>query len=123
MSRRGAAGRFGIGERAHLVRFERRGRWQGRPGLIDARMAAPALDRVAGVGPFGLGPHQVGQPRAVDELVDHPRRHQRRLRGDRRGGEGEGELFSHLQLEFPHPGLSDIWEAARDEALKYPNIC
>ena len=29
----------------------------------------------------------------------------------------------HLQLEFPHQGLSDIWEAARDEALKYPNIC
>ena len=29
----------------------------------------------------------------------------------------------HQQLEFRHPGLSDIRGAARDEALKYPNIC
>ena len=29
----------------------------------------------------------------------------------------------HLQLVFPPLGQANIWEAARDEALKYLDIC
>jgi hypothetical protein len=59
---------------------------------IDAHMRAAALLGIAGIGPFGIHPLEKGQPRAVDMLVDHAHRHQRRLAGGGRRGKLEREL-------------------------------
>ena len=48
---------------------------------VDPPVGVTALHRVGRVGPFALHPLQVGEPRAVDVLVDHARRHQRRVSG------------------------------------------
>ena len=78
--------------RRRFVRFERLGRRQRRARAIDAGMNAIAFDRVARLRPFALRPHEISEPRAIDELVHHPRRNERRVAGDRRRGEVEFEL-------------------------------
>ena len=79
--------------RGGIIGFEHFRRRQRRVGLVDARMDAPALDRVAGLRPFGLGPHKVGEAGAIDEFVHHPRGNKRRLAGHWRSREMEFDLF------------------------------
>src|SRR5580704_18238550 len=43
-------------------------------GAVDATVDAAALDRVGRFGPLALHPFEIGQPRAILELVDYPRR-------------------------------------------------
>jgi len=82
-------------------RLERLRRRQRRVGLVDAGVNPMALGRVAGLRPFALRPHEIGEPRAIDELVDHPRRNERGLPARRRRREMELELVvgrGHLPL-------------------------
>ena len=73
------------GDLLRLV-LQRLGRRQGRTGAVDPGVDAAAFYRVTGLRPLGLRPHEVGEARAVNKLVHHPRRHQRhRTRGRRRG--------------------------------------
>ena len=65
--------------RRRFFGLERLRRRQRRVGLVDAGVNPMALGRVAGLRPFALRPHEIGEPRAIDELVDHPRRDQRRV--------------------------------------------
>ena len=71
--------------------------WGGEPsrGAVDAGMRAPAVGGVTGLGPLPLDPHQIGEPWAVDPLVDHPRRNQCRLA--RRGRRGQRKLWLSLR--------------------------
>ena len=78
--------------RRRFAGLERLRRRQRRAGLVDAGVNAMAFDRVARLRPFALRPHEIGEPRAIDELVHHPRRNQRRIARRRRRGEMEFEL-------------------------------
>ena len=50
---------------------------------VDAPVRVASFDGVGRLDPLALDPLQVGQARAVDELVDHARRHEwRRVGGD-----------------------------------------
>ena len=51
---------------------------------VDAPVRVASFDGIGGFDPLALDPLQVGQARAIDELVDHARRHERR----RIGGDG-----------------------------------
>ena len=70
--------------RCRIGVLEGLGRRQRRARPIDAPVNALAFDRVAGLRPFALGPHEVGQARTIDELVHHARRDERRVAGHRR---------------------------------------
>ena len=56
-------------------------------GLVHPAVDVAALDGVAGVVPLPLDPFQVGESRAIGELVDHAGRQQRHVPGHFREGE------------------------------------
>ena len=74
------------------VLLERLGGRQRRARPVDTGMDAPPVHGVAGLRPLALPPHQVGEARAIDEFVHHPRRNQRRLAARRRRRKRELEL-------------------------------
>src|SRR5208282_5584956 len=92
-----------VSRRAFLS-FERFRRRQRRIRPIDAGVNPMALDRVARLRPFTLRPHEIGEARTIDELVDHSRRDQRRVVTCRRRGEMEFELVvGHLDCAANNP--------------------
>lgn len=68
--------------RLRLVRFRKR-----VAAFVDLAMDIPALDRIGRVVPLALDPLQIGQARAVAELVDHPGRQQRDIPDHLRKGQ------------------------------------
>ena len=80
---------------AGLQRLRRRKR---RAGPVDAGVNAIALDRVTRLRPLALRPHEIGKPRAIDELVHHPRRNERRIAADRRRGRWNSSWLSVIAL-------------------------
>jgi hypothetical protein len=90
-----------LGGQRHRARMDailladllRLGQCPGPP--IDAAMHPASLHRVGRVRPFALHPFEIREPRAILELVDHPRREIRLIRPQRRGREGELGLLVH----------------------------
>jgi hypothetical protein len=65
---------------------------------IDAAMHPAPFDSIGRLRPFPLHPFEIGEPRAILELIDHPRRQVRLIRAERRGREGEFGLLVHSRV-------------------------
>ena len=67
---------------------DRVGRGQCRRAAVDPAMHAAPFDGVGRLRPLALDPFEIGQPRAILELVHHPRRQIGLV--PRNGGGGSG---------------------------------
>ncbi len=88
----------GRGFGVELLGVRDRAGWSVAPPVADA-----AFDRVGRVGPLLLDPHQVGEPRTVDELVDHPRRQGRHVVGQGWRRKRQFGLVDHVRSSGPGP--------------------
>jgi hypothetical protein len=62
---------------------------------INAAMNTAPFHCIGRLGPFTLHPFEIGQPRAILELVDHARRNIRLVRPQRRGRKRKFGLIIH----------------------------
>src|SRR5579885_2809683 len=103
----------GLAGLRRFIAFASLRRWQRRIGLVDACVNAAALDSIARLRPLALRPHQVGEPRAIRELVHHPRGDERGVAADRRRGKVKFELgVSHCGC-YPNLRLTPLLRTAR----------
>jgi len=73
---------------------------------IDPAMHAAPLDGIGRLRPLPLDPFEIGQPRALLKLVDHPRRHIGLVVPERQRRQGQLRLEVHRIR--PNSGISRV---------------
>src|SRR5438552_11422491 len=87
-----------------------------RPGPASGTTMHPApFDSIGRLRPLPLHPFEISEPRAILELVDHPRGQVGLVGAQRRGREGELRLI-HRDLEWHGCGLISNPQSPRGAA-------
>jgi hypothetical protein len=91
---------------------------------VDTTVNAPALDRVGRLRPLPLHPFEIGQPRAILKLVDHPCRNIRLIRaqGRRRERKLGLEVHSRNEITLEATGAIVHGDAPSEKYLTWEHI-
>ena len=91
---------------------------QGAGAAVDAAMHTTALDGIGRLRPLALHPFEIGEPRAILELVDHARRQIGLVRAQWRRREWKLGLFIHRGRHLLRDLSRGVWlNLGRDAVL------